>query len=140
MVHDDKDPRTGHAGVDNHQWDHELLEENGIGHDHHHNSHDGVGFYHDNHHDEDCIHETGHDDHNHPRRRAGEAWAIGIGLGHGGHQVESVEVSGQHLGRREVPTSATQVTRAPLNSRPSSFSTAVLRSAAVSNSTKLLTC
>jgi hypothetical protein len=39
---------------------------------------------------------TGHDDHNHPRGRVGEAWAIGIGLGHGGHQVESVEVSGQH--------------------------------------------
>lgn len=34
-------------------------------------------------------------------------------------------------------TSATQVTRLPLNSRPSSFSTAVLKSAAVSNSTKL---
>ena len=42
--------------------------------------------------------------------------------------------------KRKPLTSATQVTRAPLNSRPSSFSTAVLRSAAVSNSTKLLTC
>lgn len=35
-------------------------------------------------------------------------------------------------------TLAVQTTLAPLNSRPSSFSTAVLRSAAVSNSTKLL--
>ena len=34
-------------------------------------------------------------------------------------------------------TSATQVTRAPLNSLPSSLSTAVLKSAALSNSTKL---
>lgn len=39
----------------------------------------------------------------------------------------------------DILTSAVQVTRAPLNSRPSSFSTAVLRSAAVSNSTKLQT-
>jgi hypothetical protein len=37
-------------------------------------------------------------------------------------------------------TLATQVTRTFLNSRPSSFSTAVLRSAAVSNSTKLDEC
>lgn len=36
-----------------------------------------------------------------------------------------------------ILTLATQVTRAPLNSRPSSFSTAVRRSAADSNSTKL---
>lgn|SRR4051812_17033226 len=35
-------------------------------------------------------------------------------------------------------TSATQVTRDPLNSRWSSFSTAVLRSLAVSNSTNLV--
>jgi hypothetical protein len=37
----------------------------------------------------------------------------------------------------EVLTSATQLTREPLNSRPSSLSMAVFRSAAVSNSTNL---
>lgn len=37
-----------------------------------------------------------------------------------------------------VLTSATQFTLAPLNSRPSSFSTAVFRSFAVSNSTNLV--
>jgi hypothetical protein len=35
-------------------------------------------------------------------------------------------------------TSGVQVTRAPLNSRPSSLSTAVFRSAALSNSTNLI--
>ena len=39
--------------------------------------------------------------------------------------------------RMGSPTFATQLTRAPLKSRVSSFSTAVLRSAAVSNSTNL---
>ena len=39
-----------------------------------------------------------------------------------------------------VLTSATQFTLAPLNSRPSSFSTAVFRSLAVSNSTNLVWC
>jgi hypothetical protein len=38
---------------------------------------------------------------------------------------------------KKMLTSAMQVTRTPLNSSPSSFSTALLRSAAVSNSTKL---
>lgn len=40
-------------------------------------------------------------------------------------------------GRLRALTSGTQVTLAPLNSRPSSFSTAVFRSLAVSNSTNL---
>ncbi len=46
----------------------------------------------------------------------------------------SIEQEKQGSGAR---TLATQVTRTFLNSRPSNFSTAVLRSAAVSNSTKL---
>jgi hypothetical protein len=41
---------------------------------------------------------------------------------------------------RSILTSAVHATRFPLNSRPSSFSIAVRRSAAVSNSTKLVPC
>lgn len=49
----------------------------------------------------------------------------------------SVQVSTQDTSLLLRPTSATQCTTEPLNSRPSSFSTAVLRSAPVSNSTNL---
>lgn len=50
-------------------------------------------------------------------------------------ELRGLDMSGLEAG---FLTSATQVTREPLNSCPSSFSTAVLRSLAVSNSTNLV--
>lgn len=52
-----------------------------------------------------------------------------------GSKLRGLDMSGLEAG---FLTSATQVTREPLNSCPSNFSTAVLRSLAVSNSTNLV--
>jgi hypothetical protein len=79
-----------------------------------------------------------HGGRSHRQGRIGEGQENGSELGHGEYPVGSVLSAGIKNTWGMLHTSATQVTRTPLNSRPSSFSTAVLRSAAVSNSTKLL--
>ena len=136
---DDKDHRSHcGAGVGSHQSEDEPLGENGHSvHDHRHSSHGGAGFYHDNRHGEENIHGLARGDRSH-LDKVGEQ-GNESGLGREGYPVGSVTVSRFQAKEGVAQTSATQVTRTPLNSRPSSFSTAVLRSAAVSNSTKLLT-
>jgi hypothetical protein len=51
-----------------------------------------VGFYRGNHHDEGYIHGMGRVDHNPPQGRVDVGQGIGIELGHGEYQVESVEL------------------------------------------------
>lgn len=135
--HDGKDHRNHHgAVVDSHQLGHELAVEIGSGHGHHHSNPDGeVESYHGSH--GGYIHEVRGDRSHHSLcdLQANEIW----GGSHEGYPAGSIYCQNKTCGC-EGPqlTSATHVTRTPLNSRPSSFSTAVFRSAAVSNSTKLL--
>lgn len=99
------------------------------------------GTRHDNHRGEGYIHEVGRVGCSRSQAGKGDGESAS-GRGHlWAHQAESAGILANRIeragGRADGHTLATQVTRVFLNSRPSSFSTAVLRSAAVSNSTKL---
>lgn len=89
---------------------------------------------------EDCSLEVGRGDRSpHPEDRRHDGEGFGSGTGHG---LDALPVSRGNVNKSallEVTklTSATHLTVEPLNSRLSSLSTAVLRSVAVSNSTKL---
>jgi hypothetical protein len=134
-------PRSLGVVVDSRQRVRELVEGNGrIYHDLR-SIHVEVGFCHGKHHDEGCSHHVEvHGDHSH-HFHMDDGQESESELGHPEvRQAGSGGVRTCKVKEFEIFTSATQVTRAPLNSRPSSFSTAVLKSAAVSNSTKLLFC
>lgn len=103
-------------------------------------NHGEEDFYHGKHRDGDCSHEEVHGDHNHHHHMGGDQEIENERVNHEEYLAESEGVRRDWSTSFLLLTSATQVTRAPLNSRPSSFSTAVFKSAAVSNSTKLLFC
>jgi hypothetical protein len=89
---DGKGPQSDLGQVGNHQQGLELGEGSGSDHDRRHSNHDEVGFCHDSHLDEDCIHGMDHGDHSHHPHihQLGVEEEIGIALGHGGYQVESM--------------------------------------------------
>ena len=146
MGHPDHNP---HAQGDNrHQEVDELCREEEEGNDNHHDGHSNRRAEEanddDNRHDEGYNHgaEVGRDRSSHQKVGSRHDEMVEVNESDSDHCVESHLESNMNehailkvmLGEL---TSASQRTLAPLNSRLSSFSTAALRSLAVSNSTKL---
>ncbi len=138
-------PRTG-AGAGSRPWAAVRgAEANGSLPSCHHNSPGGgAGCAHGSHPDihpgGGCTHAAGRAGRSRPRQADGGGAESASGPGRSwGRRAGSVGLLAGRTGSKvkKVRTLATQVTRTFLNSRLSSFSTAVLRSAAVSNSTKL---